>query len=185
MEEGKVKTSELVEYYQFDDEGYYIGPVSVQIVNGEPLLPPNVTPTPPPQPQDASEEDVSFNWNGESWSVEVDPTTCEEFVGVVIDHYSDTPHDIKLREKLQKTLEKGGSDYREGRGEDLSWYVEVVTEEEKAANEANAALSDFDSQLSSIKPRMELANLMNDTEQMEALRGEYRTLMGLDAQPAD
>lgn len=167
-------STELLEYYHYDDEGWYEAPVTVQSIDGKVLLPDNCTPIAPPEDPDGEN---FFRWDGEEWETVAKPKTLEDFDGVVIDHYTDSKHDVEMRQILQDLLKEPSEDYREGRGDDLSWYAAKITQEEKDANAAQTQLSDFDSQLSSIKSRLELAMLQGDQETITALQAEYQNLM--------
>ena len=124
-------TSEFKTAYRFDDAGYFEHELSVQVIDGEALMPPSATLLPPWG--DAKPDDkVFYRFDGESWKSEAKPTCAADLVGVVVSHQSQTPRDIEMRSLIQKFSQEEG--YREKRGEDLSWSLEKIpekTEEEK------------------------------------------------------
>lgn len=130
-----------------------------------------------PIPEDVDLTKSFLRWDGSKWIEEKKPTTAAECVAVgVISHQSTTARSHELR-RLFEELTKGSEDFRLARGEDLSWYVEEISQEEKDVQEAEAAISAFDSQLSSVKERLGTAILMDDDEQVAALKAEYQSLM--------
>ena len=52
-----------------------------------------------------------------------------------------------------------------------------IPDEEKEAQAAEAAISDFDAQTNALKDRLATAMLQGDQEQVTALQAEYKTLM--------
>jgi len=124
-------TSDFKTAYRFDDAGYFEHELSVQVIDGEALMPPSATLLPPWG--DAKPDDkVFYRFDGESWKSEAKPTCAADLVGVVVSHQSQTPRDIEMRSLIQKFSQEEG--YREKRGEDLSWSLEKIpekTEEEK------------------------------------------------------
>lgn len=126
-------TSEFKTAYRFDDAGYFEHELSVQVIDGEALMPPSATLLPPWG--DAKPDDkVFYRFDGESWKSEAKPTCAAECVGVVISHTTITPHDEEMRELIRRFAQEEG--YREKRGEDLSWALEKIPEktpEEKLA----------------------------------------------------
>ena len=165
--------SEIIEMYHYDDEGWYDGPVSVQVIDGERLAPPNCTDVVPDE-----DESNWLKWNGESWEKVAKPATLADFDGLVVDHQSQSKHNIELRDTLRKLLEAdSSSDYREGRTSDLGWYPYKVTAEEKASTEAQNVLREFDSRIEALKDRVLLAVLSGDEEALATVRTEYSALM--------
>lgn len=159
-----------------DEDGYYVEQ-SLQGVGDGMSFADDVVET--PIPDDVDLEKNYLKWTGSEWKIEAKPTTPEECVLVgVISHESRTARCNELR-KLFEELTKDSDTHRLERGEDLSWVVVKIPNEEKEADEAEAALSDFDSKVSSLKDRMSLAMLQGDQEQVTALRAEYQTLMGV------
>ena len=158
--------------YEFDEEGFFVQEVLFQVLEG--VYPPaNCTETPLPE---ASAEENFFRWDGSQWLLVPKPKTAEDLDGVVVPHESQTRHNQELRQLMQ-TLTQNDETYRLVRGADLSWSVEKITDEETLAQEAQAALQEFDRELQSLKDRLSLAMLMGDQEQVEALRTEYAALM--------
>ena len=131
-------TSEFKTAYRFDDAGYYEHELSVQVIDGEALMPPSATLLPPWG--DAKPDDkVFYRFDGESWKSEAKPTCAAECVGVVISHTTITPHDEEMRELIRRFAQEEG--YREKRGEDLSWSVEKIPEKTEAEKREEAEKS--------------------------------------------
>lgn len=160
--------------YYFDEAGYYEGDCLFQVMEG--VFPPDRT-TQTALPDDADREKNFYKWDGAKWVVEPKPTKIDDLIGIVISHKSDTLHDIEMRQLIQKLGTAEGYRIVRGEGDDMTWMVEKIPEEEIAAQEAEAAISDFDSQMSSLKERMSLAMLQGDQEQVTALQAEYQNLM--------
>ena len=131
-------TSEFKTAYRFDDAGYFEHDLSVQVIDGEALMPPSATLLPPWG--DAKPDDkVFYRFDGESWKSEAKPTCAAECVGVVISHTTITPHDEEMRELIRRFAQEEG--YREKRGEDLSWSVEKIPEKTEAEKREEAEKS--------------------------------------------
>ena len=131
-------TSDFKTAYRFDDAGYFEHELSVQVIDGEALMPPSATLLPPWG--DAKPDDkVFYRFDGESWKSEAKPTCAAECVGIVISHTTITPHDIEMRSLIQKFAQEEG--YREKRGEDLSWSVEKIPEKTEAEKREEAEKS--------------------------------------------
>ncbi len=162
--------------YYFDQAGYYEGDCLFQVMEG--VFPPDRT-TQTALPEDADLDKNFYRWDGEKWVAEAKPTKVEDLLGIVVSHKSDTLHDIEMRQLIQD-LAEGVEGYRIVRGEveDMTWAVEKIPAEEIEAQAMEAELSDFDSQVSALKDRMEVAMLQGDDEAVAALRAEYNALMG-------
>ena len=160
---------------KIDEDGYYCGKSQQGIGEGMHLSD-DVVETPLPEGIDLTK---SFaRWTGAEWVVEAKPTTPAECAALgPVSHQSTTERCNELR-KLYEELTKGSEDFRLERGENLEWIVVEIPQEEKEAQQAEAAISDFDSQLSSLKERLGTAFLQGDDEQVAALRAEYQSLMG-------
>lgn len=131
-------TSDFKTAYRFDDAGYFEHELSVQVMDGEALMPPSATLLPPWG--DAKPDDkVFYRFDGESWKSEAKPTCAAECVGVVISHTTITPHDEEMRELIRRFAQEEG--YREKRGEDLSWSVEKIPEKTEAEKREEAEKS--------------------------------------------
>lgn len=141
-------TSDFKTAYRFDDAGYFEHELSVQVIDGEALMPPSATLLPPWG--DAKPDDkVFYRFDGESWKSEAKPTCAADLIGVVVSHQSQTPRDIEMRSLIQKFSQEEG--FREKRGDDLSWAVEKIpekAEEEKLAEAEEQVRSQRDSLIS-------------------------------------
>lgn len=168
-------TSEFKTAYRYDDAGYFEHELSVQVVDGEALMPPSTTLLPPWG--DAKPDDkVFYRFVGEGWVTEPKPTCAADLISVVVSHQSQTPRDIEMRSLIQKFSQEEG--FREKRGEDLSWAVEKIpekTEEEKLAEAEEQVRSKRDTLISDTDYL-----LMDDypisSEDLEAVKA-YRTAL--------
>lgn len=142
----------------------------------ESVFPPDRT-TQTALPEDADLEKNFYKWDGTSWVAEAKPKKVEDLIGIVVSHKSQTAHDEEMRQIIQKLGTAEGYRIVRGEGEDMTWMVEKIPEEEIALQEAEAAISDFDSQLSAVKERLTTAILMDDDEQVAALKAEYQSLL--------
>lgn len=165
---------ELLELFSYDGDGYFEGPILFQVLEG--VFPPDRT-TQTALPEDADLEKYFYRWDGTAWVAEAKPTKVEDLLGIVVSHKTTTAHDEELRQLIQKLGTADGYRIVRGEGDDLTWAVEKIPEEEIAAQEAEAAIGDFDAQMSSLKERMSLAMLQGDQEQVTALQAEYQALM--------
>lgn len=132
-------TSEFKTAYRFDDAGYFEHELSVQVIDGEALMPPSTTVL-CPWGEGAKDDKVFYRFSDGKWGMEAKPTCAAECVGVVISHTTITPHDEEMRELIRRFAQEEG--YREKRGEDLSWALEKIPEktaEEKLAEAAEQA----------------------------------------------
>ena len=160
--------------YDYDAAGYFAGDCLVQVLEG--VFPPDRT-TKTPLPEGADLEKNFYRWDGTAWVAEAKPTKVDDLLGIVVSHKTQTAHDEEMRQLIQKLGTAEGYRIVRGEGEDMTWMVEKISEEEIAAQEAEAEISDFDSQMSSLKERMSLAMLQGDQEQVTALQAEYQTFM--------
>lgn len=165
---------ELLELFSYDEAGYFEGPILFQVMEG--VFPPDRT-TKTALPEDADLDKNFYRWDGTSWVAEAKPTKVEDLLGIVVSHKTTTAHDEEMRQLIQKLGTAEGYRIVRGEGDDMTWAVEKIPEEEIDAQEAEAAISDFDSQMNSLKERMSLAMLQGDQEQVTALQAEYQTLM--------
>lgn len=126
-------TISFLQAFEYDASGYFEHEVTVQVVDGEPLMPPSCTLV-APWGKGVKDETKFYRFDGKKWTAEAKPTCAADLVGIVISHESRTPHDREMRQLIQKYGSESG--YREKRGEDLSWSVEKIPEktpEEKLA----------------------------------------------------
>ena len=131
-------TSEFKTAYRFDDAGYFEHELSVQVIDGEALMPPSATLL-PPWGEAKPDDKVFYRFGGEGWVTEPKPTCAADLVGVVVSHQSQTPRDIEMRSLIQKFSQEEG--YREKRGEDLSWSLEKIPEKTEAEKREEAEKS--------------------------------------------
>lgn len=141
-------TTSFKKAFKYDASGYFEHELSVQVVDGNVLMPLSCTLVAPfgDEGEDGSK---FYRFDGKTWTAELKPTCAADLVGVVVSHQSQTPHDIEMRSLIQKFSQEEG--YREKRGEDLSWAVEKIpekTEEEKLAEEKEQVRSKRDALLS-------------------------------------
>lgn len=167
---------EWKDFPRIDEDGYFVGLIPQGIGEGM-FLADDVVETPLPDGVDLTKNYV--HWTGAEWVVEAKPTTAAECAALgPVSHQSTTARCNELR-KLYEELTKGSEDYRLERGENLEWIVVKIPQEEKDAQEAEAAISDFDSQASALKDRLTTAIIMDDDEKVAALKAEYKELIGV------
>ena len=131
-------TSEFKTAYRFDDAGYFEHELSVQVIDGEALMPPSATLL-PPWGEAKPDDKVFYRFGGAGWVTEAKPTCAADLVGVVVSHQSQTPRDIEMRSLIQKFSQEEG--YRERRGEAMSWAVEKIPEKTEAEKREDAEKS--------------------------------------------
>ena len=165
---------DFLEIFSYDEAGYYEGPILFQVMEG--VFPPDRA-TKAPLPEGADLGKNFYRWDGQKWVAEAKPTKVDDLLGIVVSHKSQTAHDEEMRQLIQKFGTAEGYRIVRGEGDDMTWMVEKIPEEEIALQEAEAAISDFDSQLSSVKERLTTAILMDDDEQVAALKAEYQSLL--------
>lgn len=157
-----------------DEDGYFVE-MSPQGIGEGMYLADDVVETPLPDGVDLTKNYV--HWTGAEWVVEAKPTTAAECAALgPVSHQSTTARCNELR-KLYEELTKGSEDYRLERGENLEWIVVKIPQEEKDAQEAEAAISDFDSQTAALKDRLATAMIQDDEQQVASLKAEYKALM--------
>lgn len=141
-------TTSFKKAYKFDASGFFEHELTVQVMDGNVLMPPSCTLIAPfgDEGEDGSK---FYRFTGDAWAAELKPTCAADLVGVVVSHHSQTPHDIEMRSLIQKFAQEEG--YREKRGEDLSWSLEKIpekTEEEKLTEARQSVRSKRDSLIS-------------------------------------
>lgn len=131
-------TSDFKTAYRFDDAGYFEHELSVQVIDGEALMPPSTTVL-CPWGEGAKDDKVFYRFSDGKWGTEAKPTCAADLVGVVVSHQSQTPRDIEMRSLIQKFSQEEG--YRERRVENLSWAVEKIPEKTEAEKREDAEKS--------------------------------------------
>ena len=131
-------TTSFKKAFKYDASGYFEHELSVQVVDGNVLMPLCCTLVAPfgDEGEDGSK---FYRFDGKTWTAELKPTCAADLVGVVVSHQSQTPHDIEMRSLIQKFSQEEG--YREKRGEDLSWAVEKIPEKTEAEKREEAEKS--------------------------------------------
>nr|DAJ51578.1 MAG TPA: tail assembly chaperone protein [Caudoviricetes sp.] len=131
-------TTSFKKAYKFDASGFFEHELTVQVMDGNVLMPPSCTLIAPfgDEGEDGSK---FYRFTGDAWAAELKPTCAADLVGVVVSHHSQTPHDIEMRSLIQKFSQEEG--YREKRGEDLSWSVEKIPEKTEAEKREEAEKS--------------------------------------------
>lgn len=141
-------TTSFRQAFKYDAAGYFDHELTVQVVDGQVLMPPSCS-LDCPWGSGAQDEKKFYRFNGGRWVSEAKPNKAADLIGAVVSHESMTPHDIELRELIKKFAKEQG--YREKRGEDLSWSIERIpekTDEEKKAEAERMARSKRDALLS-------------------------------------
>lgn len=168
-------TTSFKKAFKYDASGYFEHELSVQVVDGDALMPPSCTLVAPVSTggMDASK---FYRFDGKTWIAESKPTCAADLIGVVISHESQTPHDVEMRSLIQSFARVDG--YREKRGDDLSWSLEKVpekAEEEKLTETKQAVRSKRDRLIADTDYL-----LMNDypvsSEDLESVKA-YRTAL--------
>lgn len=168
-------TTSFKKAFKYDASGYFEHELSVQVVDGDALMPPSCTLVAPVSTggMDASK---FYRFDGKTWIAESKPTCAADLIGVVISHESQTPHDVEMRSLIQSFARVDG--YREKRGDDLSWSLEKVPEkaEEEKLTEAKQAVRSKRDRLIADTDYL----LMNDypvsSEDLESVKA-YRTAL--------
>lgn len=168
-------TTSFKKAFKYDASGYFEHELSVQVVDGDALMPPSCTLVAPVSTggMDASK---FYRFDGKTWLAESKPTCAADLIGVVISHESQTPHDVEMRSLIQSFARVDG--YREKRGDDLSWSLEKVPEkaEEEKLTEAKQAVRSKRDRLIADTDYL----LMNDypvsSEDLESVKA-YRTAL--------
>ena len=122
---GKIQT-----VYIFDSDGFFdhISCAQPDPISGELLMPPNSTLIKPD-----IKDGYFAKFVGENWEYISKPQTLKDCVNIgAVSHFSQTPHDIELRQIFQN-LADGSETYEIRRGEDSSWIV--VKKPEKTPEE--------------------------------------------------
>lgn len=122
-------TTSFKKAYKFDASGFFEHELTVQVMDGNVLMPPSCTLIAPfgDEGEDGSK---FYRFTGDAWAAELKPTCAADLVGVVVSHHSQTPHDIEMRSLIQKFAQEEG--FREKRGNDLSWSIEKIPEKTEA-----------------------------------------------------
>lgn len=131
-------TTSFKKAFKYDASGYFEHELSVQVVDGDALMPPSCTLVAPVSTggMDASK---FYRFDGKTWIAESKPTCAADLIGVVISHESQTPHDVEMRSLIQSFARVDG--YREKRGDDLSWSIEKIPEKTEAEKREEAEKS--------------------------------------------
>ena len=131
-------TTSFKKAFKYDASGYFEHELSVQVVDGDALMPPSCTLVAPVSTggMDASK---FYRFDGKTWIAESKPTCAADLIGVVVSHESQTPHDVEMRSLIQTFARADG--YREKRGDDLSWSIEKIPEKTEAEKREEAEKS--------------------------------------------
>ena len=141
-------TTSFRQAFKYDAAGYFDHELTVQVVDGQVLMPPSCS-LDCPWGSGAQDDSKFYRFEGGRWTTEAKPTKAEDLLGVVVSHTSMSPRDIEMRELVKKFAQTEG--FREERGEDLSWSIERIPEktaEEKKAEAEQMARSKRDALLS-------------------------------------
>lgn len=131
-------TTSFKKAYKFDASGFFEHELTVQVMDGEALMPPSTTVL-CPWGEGAKDDKVFYRFIDGKWGTEAKPTCAAECIGVVISHTTTTPHDEEMRSLIQKFSQEEG--YREKRGDDLSWSIEKIPEKTEAEKREEAEKS--------------------------------------------
>ena len=95
-------TTSFKKAYKFDASGFFEHELTVQVMDGNVLMPPSCTLIAPfgDEGEDGSK---FYRFTGDAWAAELKPTCAADLVGVVVSHHSQTPQrDIAQTAKLPK-----------------------------------------------------------------------------------
>ena len=112
--------------FLFDDEGYLSGAIMVQESPLEPgvwLMPENATRVKPALNNDYF---CRFNVEKNEWEYEKKPVNPEDFDGLVIDHYKQTPHCKEMRNLIQTIVNQSVKTHKIKRGPNMEWMTEQI-----------------------------------------------------------
>ena len=128
---------ELIDFYRYDEDGYFCGVVTAQKIGGKVLAPKNAVAD---SPDLALAETHFFKRVGDQWVAEAKPTTPEECAALGdLPHKSQTKRIHELR-KIFDALCKGSTEWRVAQDQEtLAKRVVAIpqkTEEELAAEKA-------------------------------------------------
>lgn len=200
-----LKINDLVECYQYDQHGHYCGVSGAQVVMADDvcvltddikqilanrqieleegaaiMMPPDCVLFAPEM-----KDGYWYDLNDEktAWEAVKKPTTAAECVGMFIEHEDQCDYSNECRKLFEDLCAASDGKYQVTRDDDLTLTVEAVPEptaEETAAEAAEQALTDFDTELQELKDRMVIAQLNGDTELITELQAEYKALMEVE-----
>ena len=200
-----LKINDLIECYQYDQHGHYCGVSGAQVVmaddvcvltddikqiladrqieleEGAAIMMPSDCVLFAPEMKDGYWYDL--NDEKTAWEAVKKPTTAAECVGMFIEHEDQCEYAHECRRLFEGLCAASDGKYQVTRDDNLTLTVEAVPEptaEETAAEAAEQALTDFDTELQALKDRMVIAQLNGDTELITELQAEYKALMEVE-----
>ena len=169
--------SDIKNVYRFDNDGYYKGICSAQIVNNETLLPPDCTETKP-----TLKDGYWSKWNGKKWENKKIPTTCAEAIENNLTCISNSPnaHDLEVKAILEALVASDSENYKTVVSDSFVMSIEEIpepTEEEKQQKEDEEKQQALDVAIDDLIKEMAKADLMGDETWKAELREQYNALM--------
>ena len=163
--------------YRFDNDGYYKGICSAQIINYETLLPPDCTETKP-----TFKDGYWSKWNGKKWENEKIPTSCTEAIENNVTCISNSPnaHDLEVKAILEALVASDSENYKIVVSDSFVMSIEEIpepTEEEKQQKEDEEKQQALDVAIDDLIKEMAKADLMGDEDWKAELREQYNALM--------
>lgn len=117
--------TELITCYKYNKDGYYDGPVLVQVINDQPLMPSNCVQFSPSLSENSW---YKINENKDAWVAELKPTKAEDCVNLIIKHEDNSSRGVELKQLFKELCAKEPEHYKVKRDNNLSWYVERIPE---------------------------------------------------------
>lgn len=112
----------LITCYQYDDQGYFKGPITTQVIDGVALMPPDCV-------KDAPEMKDGYWYkinDADVWIAEAKPKNAKDCLNIVVEHADNSARAVELKKLMQEFCNADSEHYRVKRGEDLSWTVEAI-----------------------------------------------------------
>ncbi len=184
-QENVKRTPQTSSAFLYDDEGYLAGAIMVQESPLEPgvwLMPENATRVKPALNQDYF---CKFNVEKKEWEYEKKPVNPEDFDGIVVDHYKQTPHCKEMRNLIQTIVNQSVTTHKIKRGPNMEWMTEQIpqkTPEELKldAEEAVRARRDY---LLAKSDFLLAADYPIKTEDLEVVKTYRQALRDVPQQP--
>lgn len=173
------KGNELLTVYGFDQAGHFSGEVLAQVdpIEKKLLVPANCVEF---APGNESNYYYTINADKTAWEAHKWPGSAAECVGIFIEHTDHCAWAEEMRKRMEELCE-ASTKYHVVRDEaDLCMTVEAIpekTEEEQAAEEAQAQLDAFDAQVAALKDRLAIAQLSGNSELVSSLQEQYQSLI--------
>ena len=114
----------LITCYQYDDQGYFKGPITTQVIDGVALMPPDCV-------KEAPEMKDGFWYkinDADVWIAEAKPKNAKDCLNIVVEHADNSARAVELKKLMQEFCNADSEHYRIKREENLAWTVEEIPE---------------------------------------------------------